>query len=144
MDKIRCGCCLGSWTMLPTQNKCKKLGPFSKICNLRHSWLLTTLQKRSTSLMPNFLNFDSLKVFLDFLESLICPLRNTIGLFSIWYSMFMYEALTKKSVFVDFSKWPIMSKFITSCACIFRTWELKMNCRIFHPLQNELWMGYSQ
>ena len=25
----------------------------------------------------------------------------------------------KKGVFVDFQKWPIMSKFITSCECIF-------------------------
>ena len=45
-----------------------------------------------------------------------------------------------KGVFVDFSKGPIMSKFIYFCECIFNTWDLKMNCRELHLLQNELWM----
>ena len=88
--------------------------------------------------MHNFLNFESLDVFLDFLEILRCPLSNPFGLISIWYSMFMYESLTKKVVFVDFSKWPIMSKFLTSCECIFWTWEMNMNCRELKPLQNEM------
>ena len=35
------------------------------------------------------LNFDPKKVFLDFLESLGCPLRNLFGLISIGSSMFM-------------------------------------------------------
>ena len=70
--------------MLPTQNKCKKLGPFSKICIFRNSWRLAIMQKRSTSPMHKFLNFDSLKVFLDFLESLRCPLRNHSGMISIF------------------------------------------------------------
>ena len=45
--------------------------------------------------MHNFLNFDSLKVFLEFLEILRCPLSNPFGIISICYSMLMYEALTK-------------------------------------------------
>ena len=130
------------WAILPTQNKWKRLSPFGKNWSFRDSWLLAILQKRSTLPMHNFFNFDSLEVFLDFLESLRCPLSNPFGIISIWYSMLMYEALTKKGVFVDFSKWPIMSKFITSCECIFWTWKLKINCRELHPLQNELWMGH--
>ena len=82
--------------MLQTQFKHNKLGPFDKNCNFGHIWLLAILQKGSTSPMHNFLNFDSLKVFLDFLESLRCPLSNHVFLISIWYSMFLYEALTKK------------------------------------------------
>ena len=97
-------------------------------------------KKRSTSPMHNFLNFEPLEVFLDFLESLRCPISNPFSIISIWYSMLMYEALKKKVFFVDFSKWPIMSKFITSCECIFWTWEMKMNCRELHPLKNEPWM----
>ena len=47
-----------------------------------------------------------------------------------------------KGVFVDFSKWHIVSKFISSCECIFWTWELKMDYMELHPLQNEIWMGH--
>ena len=71
----------------------------------------------STSTMHNFLNFDSLEVFLDFLETLRCPIINPFVIISFLYSMLMYEALTKMVFFVDFQKWPIMSKFITSCEC---------------------------
>ena len=52
--------------------------------------------------MHNFLNFDSLKVFLDFLEILRCTLSNPLGLILIWYSMLMYEALTKKVFLLTF------------------------------------------
>ena len=131
-----------SWTMLPTQNKWKRLGPFGKLWSFGHSWLLAILQKRSTSTMHNFLSFDSLEVFLDFLEILRSPLSNPFGILSILYSMLLYEALTNKGVFVDLSKWPIMSKFITSCECIFLSWDMKMDFREFHPLQNEIWMGH--
>ena len=44
---------------------------------------------------------------------------NPFGLISTESSMFMYEALTQKVFFVDFPKWPIMSKFISSCEWIF-------------------------
>ena len=128
--------------MSPTQNKYKRLGPLNKICNFRHSWLLTILQKRSTSIIHNFLNFYSLKVFLDFLEILRCTLSNPFGPISIWYSVLMYEVLTKKGVFVDFPKWPIMSKFITSCEGIFWSWEMNMKFRELHPIKNKIWMGH--
>ena len=52
--------------------------------------------------MHNFFNFEILKVFLDFLESLRRPLSNPLGLISIFYSMFMYEALTKKVFLLNF------------------------------------------
>ena len=52
--------------------------------------------------MHNFLNFDSLKVFLEFLESLRCILSDPFGLISICYSIFMYEALTKKVFLLTF------------------------------------------
>ena len=52
--------------------------------------------------MHNFLNFDSLKVFLDFLESSRCPLSNLFCLISIESSMFMYEALTQKVFLLTF------------------------------------------
>ena len=102
-----------SWTMFPTQNKCKRLGPFGKNWSFRGSWLLAILQKKSTSLMHNFLNFDSLKVFLDFLESLRCYLSNPFGIILILVFHVHAWSFDKKGVFVDFSKWPIMSKFIT-------------------------------
>ena len=52
--------------------------------------------------MHNFLNFDSLEVFFDFLEILRCPLINPFGLISIWYSIIMYEALTNKVFLLTF------------------------------------------
>ena len=86
----------GSCTMLQTQDKHKMLNPFDKNCNFGHFWLLAILQKGSTSTMHNSFNFDPIDVFLDFLESLRCPLGNPFGLISIESSMFMYEALTKR------------------------------------------------
>ena len=52
--------------------------------------------------MHNSFNFDPRDVFLDFLESLGCPLSNTFGLISIESSMFMYEALTQKVFLLTF------------------------------------------
>ena len=52
--------------------------------------------------MHNYLNFDPREVFLDFLESLGCPLSNLFGLISIESSMFMYEALTQKVFLLTF------------------------------------------
>ena len=49
--------------------------------------------------MHNFFNFESFEVFLDFLESLGCPISNPFCLISFLYSMLMYEALTKKVFF---------------------------------------------
>ena len=92
----------GSWIMLQTQYKHKELGPFDKKINFGHFWLLAILLKRSTLSMHNFFNFDPRDVFWDFLEILGCPLRNPFGLISIWYSMFMYEALTKKVFLLTF------------------------------------------
>ena len=48
------------------------------------------------------LNFDPRRVFLDFLESLGCPLSNLFGFISIESSMFMYEALTQKVFLLTF------------------------------------------
>ena len=56
--------------------------------------------------MHNSLNFDPREVFLDFLEILICPLRNPFSLISIESSMFMYEALTQKVFLLTFQKDP--------------------------------------
>ena len=92
----------GSWVMLQTQCKHKKLGLFDKNCYLRHICLLTMLQKRSTFTMHNSLNFDPGDVFLNFLEILRCPLSTPFGLISIESSMFMYEALTKKVFLLTF------------------------------------------
>ena len=58
--------------------------------------------KKVTSTMHNFLNFEPLEVFLDFLEILICPLTNSVGLISILCSMIKYEYLTKKVFLLDF------------------------------------------
>ena len=52
--------------------------------------------------MLNFFNFDSLKVFLDFLEILRRPLSNHFGLISIESSRFMYEGLTQKVFLLAF------------------------------------------
>ena len=68
--------------------------------------------------MHNFLNFDSLKVFLDFLESLRCPLRNPFVIISILYSMLMYEVLTKQ------------------CFC----WPFKMTYNV--QIHNFLWVHF--
>ena len=128
--------------MLGMSFKLEKIGPFGKNPSLVNICFMHFFKNCPTLTMHNSLNFDSLEVFLDFLEILRCPLSKTFGLISFWYSILMYEALTKKSVFVDFSKWPIMSKFITSYECIFLTWELKMDYRELNPIKNELWMGH--
>ena len=52
--------------------------------------------------MHNSLNFDPRDVFLDFLESLRCPLSNPFILISIESSMFMYEALNQKVFLLTF------------------------------------------
>ena len=54
--------------------------------------------------MHNFLNSESLEVFLDFLEILECPLINPFGIISIDSSMFVYEALTQKVFLLTFQK----------------------------------------
>ena len=54
--------------------------------------------------MHNSLNFDHREVFLNFLDSLRCPLSNPFGLISIELSMFMCEALTQKVFLLTFQK----------------------------------------
>ena len=101
---MRHGVVHGSWTMLGTRYKHKKLGPFDKKCKLEHICLLAILQKGSTLLMHNSLNFDPREVLLDFLEILGCLLSNPFGIISIESSMFMYEALTLKVFLLIFQK----------------------------------------
>ena len=121
--------------------KWKKVGPFVKNWSFEDSWLLAILEKCPTSTMHNFLNFELLEVFLDFLETLRCPLINFLShLIFIFHSQVINFG--KKGVFVDFQKWPIMPKFVTFCECISWSWDMKMYCRKFHPLQNEFWMGH--
>ena len=133
----------GSWITSQAQCKHKKLGPFIKKCNFGHIWLLENLQKLSSLTRHISFNFDPTRVLLDFLEILGCPLSNLFVLISIESSILILWSFDPKGVFVDFSKWPIMSKLITSCECIFWTWDMKFNCRSLHPLQNEIWMGHS-
>ena len=124
------------------QIKWKRLGPFDKIWSFGDSWLLAFLQKSPTSTMHNFFNFELLEVFLEFLESLTCPLINPFLSHLILIFHAHVRSFDKKGVFVDFSKWPIMSKFITSCECIFWSWGMKMDCRELHSMRNEIWMGH--
>ena len=53
-----------------------KLGPFDKKCTFEHIWLLAIFQKWPTLTMHISSNFNPREVFLDFLESLGCPISN--------------------------------------------------------------------
>ena len=49
-------------------------------------------------------DFNPREVFLEFLESLVCPLNTPFGFISIGSSMFMEEALTQKVFLLTFQK----------------------------------------
>ena len=92
--------------MGPIRNmfQARKHGPLWKKCKFGPCWLLTIFQKLPTLTMHISLTFDPRSVFLDFLESLGCPLSNPCGLISIESSMFIYEALTQKVFLLTFWK----------------------------------------
>ena len=128
--------------MMQAQIKWKRMGPFDKIWSFGDSWLLAILQKFPTSTMHNFFNFELLEVFLDFFRKLEMSYNQPFWSHLILIFHAQVRSFDKKGVFVDFSKWPIMSKFITSCEWILWTWGMNMDCRKLHPIQNELWMGH--
>ena len=80
----------------------KRMGPFGKNWSFGDSWLLSILQKSTTSKMHNFFNFELFEVFLDFLEILRCPLSKPFCIISILYSMLKYEAFTKNVFLLTF------------------------------------------
>ena len=60
----------------------------------------------------------------------------------IWIYQSQIMVFDLKCLFVDFWKWPIMLKLITFCESISWTWNVKMSCRKFPPLQDDNWMGF--
>ena len=93
----------------------------------------------SNAYLAQFLSFDRvLGHFRKVLKSSKqCPWSHVILIYQSQVIVF-----DLKSLFGDFWKWPIMLKLITFCESISWTWNVKMSCRKFHPLNNELGMGF--
>ena len=78
---------LRSWTMLEMSFKVEKIGPVGKNPSLVSSCIF--FKNYSNLIMHISLNFNLMRVLLDFLEILGCPLNKAFGLISIESSMFV-------------------------------------------------------
>ena len=119
-----------------TQN----IGPLTQKIRIAQLTLLPFLKNWPTSTTHNLVNIHHMRMNLDFLESLRCPLKPLIGFISFEASMFMYTSLRKDDFLLIFKMTYNVLDHISRMKHFLGKSYKRQSCRELNLHQNELWL----
>ena len=117
----------------------QNIGPLTQKVRIAQLTLLPFLKNWPTSTTHNLVNIHHMRMNLDFLESLICPLKPFFGFISFEVSMFMYTSLRKDDFLLIFERTYNVLAHISQMKHFLGKIYKRQSCRKLNFLQNEIW-----